>query len=54
MLKKLACKIEIFMKIKYELYSDEGLSSHYFETFPLCQKDFSDLTNISLLKPFLR
>ena len=33
MLKKPACKIAIFMKFKYELYSDEELSSGYFETF---------------------
>ena len=32
MYKKLTCKIAILMKFQYELYSDEGLSSH-FEAF---------------------
>ena len=31
MYKKLTCKTAILMKFYYELYSDEGLSSH-FET----------------------
>ena len=35
MIKKLACKIAIFMKFQYELYSDDGFSSHYFETLYL-------------------
>ena len=35
MLKKLACKIAIFMKFQYELYFDDGFFSHYFETLYL-------------------
>ena len=35
MLKKLACKIAIFMKFQYELYSDDGQRTHYFETLYL-------------------
>ena len=34
MYKKPTCKIAILMKFQYELYSDEGLSSH-FETLYL-------------------
>ena len=32
MVKKLACKVTIFMKFYYELYSDDRSSSHYLET----------------------
>ena len=35
MFKTLTCKIVILLKLEHELYSDERLSSHFFETLHL-------------------